>query len=532
MPQSATEKEIKKHYKRLSLKFHPDKVKLAPGETLDSAQEHFVNLTKAYKALTDETIRQNVIDYNDPDGRQQFSMGIAIPHWIVESQNSIWVLGVYGLLFGAGLPALVGRWWFGSRSYTKDGVRVETAELFFKSIREDISDSELLILLGKALANEKNILPNTAADGLQSQITGRLGANWAGNERDPKVLYTLILLYAHLLRIPVDGMLLTDQASLLLHTQTLLSSLLNITLAHSWLTTAIRVMRLHAFIVQGVASDSNSVLQFPSITEDPKTLPDSLEGLVEHLDAKGDSRVEDVKKIGESWPRLEVVDATYKVIGERLVTPGAIVQLIFKLRVCPPFASLIQSNGASNERRESKIDAELDQAFLTDKKDFEDLPAGERLSGWVHAPLWPSDRKPRWWAILSDDKTNKVVVPPLQVYDIPLVDSGKPRNYRSFKFQFQAPQGVGLYTWRLRFISDSIVGEEIVRDLTLKVDDLSLLTADEQHKDDQISDPEEDTLAGQMAMMRGGSVKRIPEDSDGSSTDVETDSGGSSSDSD
>lgn len=165
------------------------------------AQDLFVNLTKAYKALvtyfyaqkdshfsfdphslTDETIRQNVIDYNDPDGRQQFSMGIAIPHWIVESQNSVWVLALYGILFGAGLPALVGRWWFGSRGFTKDGVRVNTAELFFKTIREDTSDLELLGLLGKALAREKNVVPNKAVEGLTDQIAERLGPKWANNE--------------------------------------------------------------------------------------------------------------------------------------------------------------------------------------------------------------------------------------------------------------------------------------------------------------------------------------------------------------
>lgn len=34
-------------------------------------------------------------------------MGIALPQWIIEGKNNIWVLGVYGLLFGGALPALV-----------------------------------------------------------------------------------------------------------------------------------------------------------------------------------------------------------------------------------------------------------------------------------------------------------------------------------------------------------------------------------------------------------------------------------------
>lgn len=36
-------------------------------------------------------------------------MGLAIPRWVVEGQNNIYVLIVYGILFGAGLPYLVVR---------------------------------------------------------------------------------------------------------------------------------------------------------------------------------------------------------------------------------------------------------------------------------------------------------------------------------------------------------------------------------------------------------------------------------------
>lgn len=53
-------------------------------------------------------------------------------------------------------------------------------------------------------------------------------------------------------------------------------------------------------------------------------------------------------------------------------------------------------------------------------------------------------------------------------------------------------------------------------------------------EEDEISDPEEDSLAGQMAMMRGGKVKkRTDESDDESSTDDDEKSGAeSSSDSD
>ena len=72
--------------------------------------------------------------------------------------------------------------------------------------------------------------------------------------------------------------------------------------------------------------------------------------------------------------------------------------------------------------------------------------------------------------------------------------------------------------------------------LQLKVDDVSLLDEDDQAVDDDISDPEEDSLAGQMALMRGGSVKKSAvhdgSSDDESGTDDESSDSDSSSDSD
>ena len=44
-----------------------------------------------------------------------------------------------------------------------------------------------------------------------------------------------------------------------------------------------------------------------------------------------------------------------------------------------------------------------------------------------------------------------------------------------------------------------------------------------QGAEDDISDPEEDSLAGQMAMMRGGSVKKRQAGSDDEDDDSDTD---------
>lgn len=50
------------------------------------------------------------------------SFGIALPSWIVEKENSVLVLGVYGLIFMVALPTIVGMWWYKSIRYTGDQV--------------------------------------------------------------------------------------------------------------------------------------------------------------------------------------------------------------------------------------------------------------------------------------------------------------------------------------------------------------------------------------------------------------------------
>lgn len=52
---------------------------------------------------------------------------------------------------------------------------------------------------------------------------------------------------------------------------------------------------------------------------------------------------------------------------------------------------------------------------------------------------------------------------------------------------------------------------------------MSALGEDAQGAEDEISDPEEDSLAGQMAVMRGGSVKKRQVESDDEEDDSDTD---------
>jgi translocation protein SEC63 len=151
------------------------------------------------------------------------------------------------------------------------------------------------------------------------------------------------------------------------------------------------------------------------------------------------------------------------------------VYLVVKLRVVPPGSSSTPaSTSAKTEDADAaKATAKRDYAFLIDgKKDAEDISdAAAEQDGWAHAPFWPAHRRPGWWLVLADDKSNRVVVPPMKIAEVPFAKKGaqaESGDWRAYKLQFQAPQGVGVYTWKLAIVSDTFVGEEIEHAITVR----------------------------------------------------------------
>lgn len=148
-------------------------------------------------------------------------MGIALPKWMIETQNNGYVLGVYGLLFGIFLPWFVGSWWYGSRRITKDGALTVTADAYFKELKEDVDFERAVEIISasaefspkspkgsviKSLKNE-TAFANLQGKVLESMKNHQIDTTFIENALKSKKAYAgkaALLLYSHMLRVPVE----------------------------------------------------------------------------------------------------------------------------------------------------------------------------------------------------------------------------------------------------------------------------------------------------------------------------------------
>lgn len=176
-------------------------------------------------------------------------------------------------------------------------------------------------------------------------------------------------------------------------------------------------MHLHAHLAQALMPGSNALLQFPGVaTKDISEPSEHVNHLIRSLEVSDDPRASAVKSASSRWGTLEVLDVGFKgisplgfgalvsclsslciVIGERIITPGAIVQLVFKVRLNPPSTQPHQNDDEEIDveklRRSLKANEDRDSVFLNSKKEADDLDSGDRGSGFAHAPFWPEV----WW---------------------------------------------------------------------------------------------------------------------------------------
>uniref|UniRef100_A0A3P8XP12 Translocation protein SEC63 homolog n=1 Tax=Esox lucius TaxID=8010 RepID=A0A3P8XP12_ESOLU len=361
LDQGASVSEIKKQYRLLSLKFHPDK---------GGDEDMFMRIAKAYSALTNDESRQNWETYGNPDGPRATSFGIALPAWIVDSKNSMLVLLVYGLAFMVILPVVVGTWWYRSIRYSGDQILINTTQLFmhFMYKTPNMNMKRLCMVLTAAFEfdprsnKEATIRPT---DNLEvPQLIRELG-NINVKKKEPPFCYPYslkarVLVLAHLARMEVSEDIEEDQRFVVKKSPALLQEMVNVgcqltMMANSRggfhaprLVSIENCMKLTQMVVQGLQESKSPLLQLPHFEEEhlrycisKKYKVRSLQDLVSLKDSDrrsmlrflGEEKYDEVMAVLGSFPHI-TMETKLQVLDDEdsnNITAGSIVTVTVTL---------------------------------------------------------------------------------------------------------------------------------------------------------------------------------------------------------
>lgn len=278
----ASVKEVKQAYHKLSRIYHPDK------ETGDP--QKFMRISKAYQALTNEEAMENWKNYGNPDGPGVTHFGIALPKWIVEKQNSVWVLGAYLLVFMVILPIAVGTWWYRSIQFSSEQILMDTARLYnmFLQKTPNMILRRVLMVLGASFEFDKRHNNEIMCRPSDNEDIPRLmkylpHLGEKNKERPLCFLYSLkarALLHAHLSRLStLPPSLQQDRDYILKKCPYLLNEMITIAAQHvalshagkarmPKLSTIENIMKLSQMIIQALWEHNNPLQQLPHLTED------------------------------------------------------------------------------------------------------------------------------------------------------------------------------------------------------------------------------------------------------------------------
>lgn len=553
---SASEKQINSRYRKLSVTMHPDKRQPAPEKnvTIESINDEWVEIVKAYKALTDEEIRNNFIQYGNPDGRQSTSFGIALPQFLVAEGSGKYVLVFYGVLLGIGLPWLVGKWWYGSQKMTRERVLVTTAGNMFREYKESMDGGDVVGAVSSAMEYH-DILSGAKADNglgkLEKKLLTSDSVDLAMLPKDKKKLEdlddavrrkSLALVWAYLARLDLDDRTLEAEKYELAPTALRMTeAFTSISLAHGNTASVLASYYLAQSLTQALPPSSLRLplLQLPHFTpsivqkieqsastkskshlslQTFMALPAEQRQAVAQAAGLTNDRLKEAEHVARQLPLLRVEKAFFKVQGEKYIIPSSLVQFVIKCRFIPPgtpskdIPSLSDADLADPDPAEGDLEAQ--------RKEVE-----QHHIPLAHAPYMPRDRAPRYNLFLADTRQGKIAVPPFTFTTFdkqPFKADGSPTfEVVTLKMQFQAPPQAGEFKFQMHLVCDSYVGFDHKQEVVMNVDDASKVQ--EVDDDDDISEPDEgmpfplsplpdraeltkcatDTIAGQMAALKG-----------------------------
>ena len=136
--------KIKKAYKKLAIKYHPDK-------NLNNlqAKAKFMLVTKAYESLTNEEAKKNFELYGNPDGPGSMRFSIGLPSaFILNKKNHFKILIIFIFIVCVVIPYNFFRWFKRSQAFDESGLLKITSEYFMRNTDGSSQIKNIPFILG------------------------------------------------------------------------------------------------------------------------------------------------------------------------------------------------------------------------------------------------------------------------------------------------------------------------------------------------------------------------------------------------
>ncbi|ETL28203.1 hypothetical protein F441_18890 [Phytophthora nicotianae CJ01A1] len=443
----ATEREIKRAYRKMSLLYHPDKNQ---GDAV--AEQKFMLVAKAYEALTDEVAKANYEKYGNPDGRQALQLSIGLPTFLLDPENHNLVLFLYLIILVVAIPSCVALWYSHSKKYGDSMIMYDTYG-FYNFAMSQHSHPRMLpeILAGSAEFRE---IPRRASDDAE---LGALFKKFKQSDmmakpkyNHPAIAKANLLLHAHFLREKLSPTLQGDLNMMLKKAIQLVDGMLEISVMKSWLQTTLNLMEMQQFLTQGLWFKDPPFLQLPHLTESE----------VKHI-VTGKNAVRSMHQYIAMKPEERKGLSGLSEEDRQEVT--TVLDMM-------PHMELQISIGVEDE----EFIAEGDIMTVTVKLTRKNVKEGDTCD-LVYAPRFPHPKMERWYCIVGDVKMNHLHAFAKMTSQERVVEQ---------KLQLQAPPKAGTYQLDIFVKSDSYIGMDLRAVAKFNVAPASTLPVYKPHPED------------------------------------------------
>eukprot|EP00934_Nitzschia_sp_Nitz4_P008492 Nitzschia sp. Nitz4//scaffold16_size188269//73139//75504//NITZ4_001791-RA/size188269-processed-gene-0.14-mRNA-1//1//CDS//3329538517//8482//frame0 len=473
-------KAIKKAYRSLSLRYHPDK---NPGDR--AAEAKFMMVSKAYEALTNDEARENWEKYGNPDGKQSLEVSIGLPDFLLDTSNRNFVLMVYLIIMVGVIPFCVWTYYSDSSKFGEKDVMYDTYSWYHHALDPHTLVKSLPeVLAGSAEFRKRNV-PKTQED---KQAIAKVMTAVKTQMQKPKYNHPVcvkgnVLLHAHLLRETskiTNPSLLDDLKYMLRLSTSLTDAMISVCQHQDSMQTAQNCIELGQYITQAMWVKDSTLLQLPHFTPEE----------VKHC-ATGKA------KAGSILEYRAMPEDQRKGMANFTEQQKKDVQTYLEML---PDISVDAKVFVDDDEDDKVYEGDLCTVKVTITRNH--LKEGQK-AGLVHAPHFPYPKQEAWWIILGT-KEGKI---------INIEKVGSPDRVIEHNIKFLAPR-VGHYDFDLFVKSNAYIGLDQTTKVELDTLDNSALPEYAVHPDDAKLD-DEPTLFEEMLNAN------IEQDSDDEDSDDE-----------